>query len=193
MGDRDSTVNGRSRVLLGFAGFGMFWGSLGALLPVVQRHAQVSDGELGVALVFIGVGALLSLRPIGWMADRHPRATLPVGLALLGVSAIAPAVATGPVGLSLANLLVGICSGTADAAINASGAACETRGVRVLSAGHGVFSAFVVTASLTVAGRLLNANSPWPLFATGGVLVALAAGSVALPATASTTDGQLTR
>jgi predicted MFS family arabinose efflux permease len=168
-------------VLLGFAGFGLFWGSWGAVLPVVQRSARVSDGELGLALVFIGIGALATLRAVGSLADRHPRATLPAGLALLGLSAVVPAFAVGPVWLLLACVLIGVCSGVADAAINAAGAACEARGARVLSLGHGVFSALVVAASLATAGLLLHASSPWPLLATGGVLLLTAAVSAVLP------------
>lgn len=184
-------MDGRGRVLVGFAAFGVFWGSWGAVLPVVQRHARVSDGQLGVALVFIGVGALISLRPVGSLADRHPRGTLPAALALLGVSAVGPVITRGPLGLSLACLLIGVCSGGADAAINAAGATCEARGARVLNVGHGLFSALVVVASLAVAGLLLHANTPWPLLITGAALLIAAAGSATLPAGTATRAGPI--
>jgi MFS family permease len=174
-------MDGRARVLLGFGAFGAFWGAWGALLPVLQRHAHVSDGELGVALVFIGVGALLSLRPMGALADRHPRVALPVGLALLGLSTIGPAIARGALALSVASLLVGVCSGAADAAMNAAGAAYEARGGRALSLGHGMFSALVVVASLASAALLLNATAPWPLMVAGAALLTAGALSAALP------------
>jgi hypothetical protein len=33
----------RRRAVLGFAGFGLFWGAWGAALPLIQSHAGASD------------------------------------------------------------------------------------------------------------------------------------------------------
>ena len=46
------------RALLGFAGFGLFWGAWGAALPQIQAHAGATDAQLGLALLCIGAGAL---------------------------------------------------------------------------------------------------------------------------------------
>src|SRR5919198_3929581 len=79
---------GRLRVLGGFAAFGAFWGSWGAALPAVQAHAGVDDGQLGVALLCIGAGALLSMRAAGSVLDRRGAPALP---AALGGFAVVPA------------------------------------------------------------------------------------------------------
>jgi len=37
--DRSDVRPGRARALAEFVGFGLFWGSWGAVLPAVQAHA----------------------------------------------------------------------------------------------------------------------------------------------------------
>src|ERR671930_432293 len=69
-------AGGRVRVLGGFAAFGAFWGAWGAALPAVRAHASVDDGQLGVALLCIGDGALVPARA----SLRHlPRILLVLG------------------------------------------------------------------------------------------------------------------
>jgi hypothetical protein len=43
---------------LDFAAFGLFWGMWGAVLPALREQASLDDTQLGLALVFVGVGAL---------------------------------------------------------------------------------------------------------------------------------------
>jgi hypothetical protein len=73
---------GRARTLVGFAAFGLFWGSWGGVLPAVRAHAGVDEGTLGLALLCIGAGALVSMRPAGAVLDRHGARVLPVALAI---------------------------------------------------------------------------------------------------------------
>ena len=75
---------GRVRVLGGFAAFGVFWGAWGATLPAVQSHAGVDDGQLGIALLCIGAGALVSMRVAGTLVDRWGAPALPAALAAFG-------------------------------------------------------------------------------------------------------------
>ena len=139
---------GRGRTLLGFAAFGAFWGTWGAALPAVRAHAGVSDGELGVALLCIGAGALVSMRPAGGLVDRLGRGVLPVTAAALAASALLPAVATSAVGLGAALLVVGAASGAYDVAVNAEGVRAEAAGRPLLNLGHAAFSGAVVVFSL---------------------------------------------
>lgn len=134
----------RARVLLGFAAFGAFWGTWGAVLPQVQRHAQVDDAQLGTALLFVGVGALLSIRLVGGLADRWPAATLPCTVAALSVAGTLPGFVVGAAALSSVLLVLGVASEAADAAINAAAARAEAAGSAALNLGHRVFSAAVV-------------------------------------------------
>ena len=87
-------------MLGGFGAFGLFWGGWGAALPAVQAHARVDDGQLGVALLCIGAGALASMRIAGTLVDRFTQAALPVGMLALAGAALLPGLATSPLALS---------------------------------------------------------------------------------------------
>src|SRR5918992_4285621 len=91
-GSRDTAaVPHRTRALLGFAGFGLFWGAWGAALPQIRAHAGASDSELGLALLCIGAGALMSMRPAGALVDRLGAGLTSVTPALFAGSAPPPA------------------------------------------------------------------------------------------------------
>jgi MFS transporter len=169
---------GRVRVLGGFAAFGVFWGVWGAALPALQSHAGVDDGQLGVALLCIGAGALLSMRLAGTLVDRWGAAALPITMAAFGAAAALPGLATSAVGLSAMLLALGACSGAVDVAINAEGTRSETAtGRPILSLAHGTFSACVVAGSLaTGALRAAGAGAELVLGLVGGVVVAVAIG-----------------
>jgi MFS family permease len=106
---------------------------------------------------------------------------LPASLAALGATAAGPAMATGPWTLAAACLLVGACSGAADAAVNAAASAAEASGGRALSLGHGMFSSCAVAAGLGTAGLLRATTSTAPLLAAGAAVVGAGATALALP------------
>ena len=165
---------GRVRVLCGFAAFGAFWGAWGATLPAIQSHAGVDDGQLGLALLCIGAGALASMRGAGTLVDRWGAPALPAvagGLCRGGGAArdwrrrrracAPPCSSWAPT------------SGAVDVAINAEGVRSEAvTGRPVLSLAHGTFSACVVVGSLA-AGALRAAGAGAQLVL---VLVAAARG-----------------
>src|SRR4051794_9931103 len=149
MATTGAATGGRVRVLGGFAAFGAFWGAWGAALPAVQSHAGVDDGQLGVALLCIGAGALVSMRLAGTLVDRWGAAALPATMAAFGAAAVLPALASSAAGLSAALLVLGASSGAVDVAINAEGTRSETAtGRPILSLAHGTFSGCVVVGSL---------------------------------------------
>ena len=166
---------GRARALVGFAVFGAFWGTWGASLPRVQVETGLSDAELGTALLWIGAGALLSIRWVGGLTDRAERWVLPYSIAALGLAAVVPVFASGVVALSAALLVLGVCSGAVDAAINSAAVRAESAGRPVVSMAHGLFSASVVASSLAVAA-LSRAGSgrAWSLVVAGAGLIAVA-------------------
>jgi predicted MFS family arabinose efflux permease len=143
----------------------------------------VDDGQLGLALPFIGVGALATLRVSGSIADRYPRATLPVAIGLLGLVTLLPVTLRGTAGMVVSCLVIGAVSGAGDAAVNAEGARYEAAGGSVLTLGHGAFSAVVVVGSLGSAGLIATgAHRPWPLAVVGAAVVAAAVVIGLLPA-----------
>jgi hypothetical protein len=170
---------GRVRVLCGFAAFGVFWGAWGATLPAVQTHADVDDGQLGIALLCVGAGALASMRAAGTVVDRWGAPALPAALAAFGAAAVLPGLATSTAGLCAALLVLGATSGAVDVAINAEGVRSEAAtGQPVLSLAHGTFSACVVGGSLA-AGALRAADAgPELVLALVGVVVATTAAAL---------------
>src|SRR5205809_975836 len=130
---------GRARALVGFAALGLFWGAWGAELPAVRSHAGAGDAALGAALFCIGVGALVAMRPAGVLVDRLGRGLLPAIIAAFAACGFLPALATSPLGLGAALLLLGASSGSLDVAINAEGVRSEATGRPLLRLAHGVF------------------------------------------------------
>jgi MFS family permease len=163
----------QNSVLLGFAALGVFWGAWGAALPAVQRRSGATDAELGLALLLVGVGALISMRATGVVIDRvGPRLT-PISVGLFGLTGVLPGLAGSPVALYVTGLLVGAASGAMDVAINADAVHWEDRvGRPILNLAHACFSAAVVFGS--VATGLLRWGGAGPMlvfFLTAAVVI----------------------
>jgi predicted MFS family arabinose efflux permease len=171
-------------VVAGFSAFGAFWGTWGATLPGVQAHAGVDSGQLGVALLFIGAGALMSMRFAGVAFDRIGTIGLPASLALFGVAGVLPAIAGSAATLTVAMLALGAASGAVDVAINAEGTRYEASSDRpIMSLAHGTFSACVVAGSLGAAALRGGGRGPGLVLAVvGGAIVALAVAISRAPA-----------
>lgn len=174
---------GRARVLAGFAALGAFWGPWGAALPAVQEGAGADDGQLGLALLLIGLGALGSMRLTGTLVDRVGGRATPWTIAALAAAAPLPALARSPGQLAAALLVLGAASGAMDVAINADGVAEEgASGRPVLNLAHAAFSMAVVAGSLAAGGlRALGGGATLVLGLAGlvvlGVALALARGA----------------
>jgi MFS family permease len=160
-----------------FAVFGAFWGAWGASIPAIRDQAGVTEGQLGVALLFVGAGALPAMPLSGRAVDRWGLRATAVLLALLGgAGLLAAAAARDLVTLALALALLGASSGAADVAINtAAGSAQRASNRPVVTRAHAAFSAAVVGASL-LAGALYGLDAP---VVTPFVVVAGAAAAVA--------------
>jgi predicted MFS family arabinose efflux permease len=139
---------GRWRAVLGFTSLGLWWGTWGALVPAIQQRAGVSDGGLGLALAFVGVGALTSMRATGTLIDRYGDAVLPVAIVLFALAGVSPALAEGTLALSAAMAAVGVTSGAVDVAIDTAAVDVENAtGRQLMNLAHGAFSLAVITAS----------------------------------------------
>jgi MFS family permease len=135
----------RRRVVVGFACLGAWWGAWGALLPAIQQSAGVEDGELGTALLFVGLGALVSMRLTGSLIDRLGDVVLPVTVAVFAVAGLLPGFAQGVWALAAALLVVGAGSGALDVAINTVSARYESAtGERLMNLAHAMFSVGVI-------------------------------------------------
>lgn len=151
---------------MSFAAFGIFWGTWGASIPGIRTQAGISDGQLGVALLFIGSGAVPAMLLIGRIIDRFGvNYTAAAALTVQGVLGLVVALgATDFTSLCGGLLLLGAASGAADVAINAMAGAAEQGSDRpVITRCHGIFSSFVVTSSLgTGLSTTLGASIVFP-------------------------------
>jgi MFS family permease len=165
-----------ARALIGFAALGVFWGAWGAALPAIQRRAGVDDAQLGLGLVLVGVGALVSMRATGVLIDRSGRHVTPIAVAVFGATAILPALAGSPGELYVFLLLLGAASGAMDVAVNADAVRAEmASGRSLLNLAHACFSGAVVVASLGTGALRAGGAGAGVVFAlTAAVVVASA-------------------
>jgi MFS family permease len=162
----------------GFAVFGALWGAWGASIPAIRDQAGVTEGQLGVALLFIGAGALPAMPLAGRAVDRWGVRATAVFLALLGAAGmLVVAAARDFVTVAITLALLGASSGAADVAINtAAGTAQRAADGPVVPRAHATFSAAVVGASL-LTGALRGLDAP---IVAPFAVVAGAAGVVAI-------------
>lgn len=123
-------------------------------IPAIQQKLNLSNSDLGLALLGIAVGAILAMLTAGWLIAR-------VGSRLVAKLAVLaycftlplPTLALNLPLLIIALLLVGIAFGTLDVAMNAQAIAIEQRYHRpIMSSFHGLYSVGGMTG---VVGGLL--------------------------------------
>lgn len=165
-------LTARGRLVVAFGAFGVWWGGWGALLPAVQRSADVDDTRLGIALLLIGVGALGSMRVTGYLVDRFGGVVLPLSVTSLALAGLGPAFVEGVAALAVSMALLGVASGAYDVAVNAEASRLETLTAEpLLSLAHAGFSFGVIFGSLGAgAMRSLDVSLAGALVALGVVL-----------------------
>jgi MFS family permease len=142
----------------------------------VQRRSGASDAELGLALLLVAFGALLSMRASGVLMDRlGPRFT-PVSVGAFGIAGLLPGLAGSPLELSVVLFVVGATSGAMDVAINADAVhEEEASGRPLLNLAHAFFSGAVVCASLATGLLRWSGAGPMSIFALAALVVVIAA------------------
>ncbi|MBB6099844.1 MFS family permease [Deinobacterium chartae] len=111
-------------------------------IPDIRRQAELSDAQLGLALLGIAIGALLAFPLAGWLIARRGSRTVTFA-AGAAYCALLPLLAlpAGLPGLLGALLLFGFASGLLDVAMNAQGVEVErSYPYPVMSSFHAFFS-----------------------------------------------------
>ncbi|MFE5486711.1 MFS transporter [Streptomyces sp. NPDC056527] len=141
-----------------FCVHGAVTGSFATRIPWIQDHADVSAGQLGLALAFPAVGASLAMPLAGAISHRFGARTALRGLlALWTLALILPSLAPNIYGLCAALFFYGATAGMSDVAMNALGVEVENRlGKSIMSSLHGMWSAgaLIGSAAGTVAAHL---------------------------------------
>jgi MFS family permease len=121
---------------------GILFGAWAARIPAIRDRLLLSDGELGLALAFIPIGAIVAMPLAGAAAARFgSRRTTRVAFALacttIGVVALAPSLVV----LAALALALGVGMGSLDVSMNVHGVTVERRyGRPILSGFHAAFS-----------------------------------------------------
>jgi MFS family permease len=157
------------------------FGSWPPRIPAVKQDLGLGDGELGLALTGMAAGLLLGTRLAGWPVDRFgSRPTMRVGVAVLCVTLVAPALAWSLPSLAAALFLLGLAGGFVDVAMNAQAVAVERAYRRpILSGLHGLWSAGLFVGAVAAGLAAAVGASPTKHFAVVA-LVLLAGSAIAL-------------
>src|SRR6266700_1260720 len=166
---------------------GVTFASWAARIPAVQTRLGLSPGELGVALLAIAAGELVSMNLAGYLAARFGSRSVTV-MASVCLSVMLPILALAPALPVLVALLVlfGASFGAVNVAMNTQGVAVERRYTRsIFNSFHACYSLGGLTGSLV--GRLLAAHdvAPWLHFlgvALLGILLTLSVARYLVPA-----------
>ena len=121
---------------------GLLIGSWAARIPAIQTQAELTNGELGLALFAASVGALVAMPPAGRLSERGGSGRVAVAALLVAAASFAVvSLATGLVLLAAALFVFGAGFGVLNVAANAQGLALERLyGRSILSSFHASFS-----------------------------------------------------
>ncbi|MEU9999965.1 MFS transporter [Streptomyces sp. NPDC050848] len=140
-----------------FCVHGAVTGSFATRIPWIQDHADVSAGQLGLALAFPAIGASLAMPLAGAISHRFGARTALRGLLVLWTMALTlPSLAPNIYGLCAVLFVYGATAGMSDVAMNALGVETENRlGKSIMSSLHGMWSvgALIGSAAGTVAAH----------------------------------------
>ncbi|WP_411083579.1 MFS transporter [Streptomyces sp. cmx-18-6] len=141
-----------------FTVHGAVTGSFATRVPWIQDHADVSAGQLGLALAFPAIGASIAMPLAGRISHRFGARTALRGLlALWTLALILPALAPNLLTLCAVLFVYGATAGMSDVAMNALGVEVENRLDKSIMSGlHGMWSvgALIGSAAGTVAAHV---------------------------------------
>jgi predicted MFS family arabinose efflux permease len=168
------TAERRARIVVvaAFSGLGVAWGAWGAVLPGVRDATGASESEIGLALLFVAVGAVPAMLATSRLLVRWPRATLPAALVLLGAAFATVGASSSVAQLAAALFVTGAFSGLVDVAANiVTTRLAAVAGRSLLQLGHGSFSASVVVAALATGVARDSGAGPLAVLGMAAVVI----------------------
>lgn len=175
-----------------FATFGIVLSTWAVHLPALQTATGISTSVLGTTLLILGAGAIAGMRLAGRLADRFgPRWVAVCTIAAMSLAIVPPLAATGWWGAAVGAFVLGLCTGSAEVAMNAAAVVTERLyGRPLLASFHGVFSASCVVGSLTSAAAFaVHASTLTAVVTVSGVcLLVVACAGAALRRCAAELD-----
>jgi len=129
-----------------------------AHIPTVKSQHGIADGGLGLVLLSMAVGSVLTLPIAGWLIARWGSRVMTTAAALAFSLALPLPVISPTVSLAVLTLaLLGACNALLDVSINAQAVAIE-EGYRrpILSSFHGLFSVGGVAGASLASGAMAD-------------------------------------
>lgn len=160
-----------TRVAFFIAGFAV--GAWAPLVPYAKSRMGLEEGTLGLLLLCLGAGSLLTMPITGILANRFGCRVV-ITLASLFVCASLPLLATvsSSMALALALFLFGASVGTVDVAVNIQAVVVEKASDRALMSGfHGLYSLGGIVGAAGVSWLLTLGISPLVSTLAVGVIV----------------------
>ncbi len=150
-------------------------------IPYVQNKLGLSEGLLGLALLSIAVGALVSLTLSGWLIKRFSSRTVTrVATMIFCLALPLPILAPNFILLIIALAIFGLGNGAMDVAMNAQGVAVEKGYDKpIMSSFHGLFSLGGLTGA-GLGGVLLTMDLSPTMHVLGTTIIMGLIGLVAL-------------
>lgn len=135
----------------GLGAIGIFWGSFAAMVPAYKLRADVSDAQMGTALICTAVGGMAAMamapRLRRWLGAR----TLPVSAGLLALAAFLPVGIHSAASMAVVLVLMGAAMSSLDIAVNVRVSETESRtGLPLMNFNHAMFSFGFAVAALAV-------------------------------------------
>jgi MFS family permease len=164
----------RAAIAVMFFSDGAIFGTWVSRVPAIEAHVHARTGPLGLALLGIAVGALLSRQVAGQLVVRMgSRVIVRIGIALCCVMLPLPALAANVTMLGIALTGFGVALGLLDVAINANGVAVQDlMGRPVMSSFHGIYSVGGLTGSVAGGQAVAAGASPFLHFFLVAIILA---------------------
>ena len=162
---------------IAFIANGLAFASWAPIIPFAKANTGVDEAALGLLLLCLGIGSVISMPITGWLCARHGTRPMILISALIMACAL-PFLAYLVTywALAITLLIFGAAIGTFDVAMNIHAAEVEKRSGRALMSGfHGMFSVGAICGAGFV--TLLISYGVVPLIATlcvtGSVIIAI--------------------
>ncbi|MBZ6100976.1 MFS transporter [Streptomyces olivaceus] len=170
----DPFLRGQLAIAALFLSLGFQYATWAARIPVLKSDLDLSAGEVGVLLMAAGVGSAVTFPAVAYLMRRLGSRRLAL-LSQLGLALALPALAAAP-NYPVALLVMcadGVLVGGLNVAMNAQGAALETRHERnTMARLHATFSAGSLLAALVASGMTAATDSVLAHFGVAAVLLA---------------------
>jgi predicted MFS family arabinose efflux permease len=162
---------------IAFIANGLAFASWAPIIPFAKANTGVDEAALGLLLLCLGIGSVISMPITGWLCARHGTRQMILISALIMACAL-PFLAYlfEYWALAITLLIFGAAIGTLDVAMNIHAAEVEKRSERALMSGfHGMFSVGAICGAGFV--TLMISYGVAPLIATlcvtGSVIIAI--------------------